>query len=554
VGQPGVSGFLYPQLPAYSGEKIRLFTDRSIYCVNEKICFTAEYSCTEKPDAFSWSDVLYVELIRWNGTRLAGMKLKLTDQATSANMEIPENILSGNYYLRAYTRWMRNYPATEFAYLRVKIVNPFRSETDEGPEENAVHAGSAMFNVRQRNLVNNIRCVTDKKEYKPGEKAEVELQINGTEPIDFNRYSISVVKDGAMDTTDNYVEAIPGFIEEKPKYIDYLPEIRGITISGEVDDKSTGLPLNDVDVSLSETQYGEYFSTYRTDERGRFVFSLPDMQMQHDFFIQAETPSEIHIDNGFYNEPVSLPYIAFGMSSSEADFAREVLVNQQITDRFNRNINLLSDSLHKETKPLVFYGSEKTVYVTDKYIELPDIKEFIYEIIMEATVSDDKEKTGVISMRRPDNGYYPPLILMDNIKVAGNEQLLKTSLSKIERVEVINADYVAGNSGYNGIMSFYSRNKDFAGLDLNKNSLFFSYDLFSETVPCYASDNIPSGKRMPDRRNLLYWNPDIRLSSDEKKTVSFYTSDCTGDYVVFARSKNYQGQEGVYGICHFSVK
>ncbi len=87
--------------------------------------------------------------------------------------------------------------------------------------------------------------------------------------------------------------------------IEYLPEIKGITISGEVIDKSTKLPQKDVFVSLSETQNGEYFSVYKTNERGRFVFSLPDMQGQHDFFIQAEMPSEIKIDNGFCNKPLN---------------------------------------------------------------------------------------------------------------------------------------------------------------------------------------------------------------------------------------------------------
>jgi hypothetical protein len=553
-GQPGASAVTHPKYPVDSGEKISLFTDRSIYCVKEKMYFTAEYSCIEELASLSWSTVLYVELIRWNGTRIAGSKLRLTGKTTSASLEIPGNIPSGNYYLRAYTRWMRNYPPGEYAYTGIKIVNPFRPDTDDGPADSETSAGINTLNFIQKSLVNGISCVTDKEEYKSGETAEIKIEINSKNPVDFDSYCISVTKAGITDTTDSFIESAQDFTGDLPAYIEYLPEIRGITISGQVADRSDGLPLKDVPVSLSETQSGDYYATYTTDERGRFVFSLPDMEKQHDFFVQTEIPSGINIDNGYCNRPVRLPYIAFDMNVDETDFVREVMVNQQITDKFKREKDLLKDSPQEKSSPLVFYGSKKSVYFTNKYIELPDVREFIFEIIPEASIISDKEKTSLISIRRPDNRYYPPLVFLDNIRVDGSEQLLKIPLSRIERVEVINTDYLVGNIQYYGILSFYSVNRDFAGLELNKNSLFFSYDLFSETLPGFEFSNTTADQNTPDRRNLLYWNPDIRLPAGEKASVSFNTSDCTGDYVVFIRSKNQPDQDGIYGKCPFTVR
>lgn len=552
-GQPGAPGLTYPTYPVNSGEKIRLFTDRSIYCVNEKMYFTAEYSCIEELESLSWSNVLYVELIRWNGARLAGMKLKLTYPSTSACVEIPGNIPSGNYYLRAYTRWMRNYPATEYAYTRVKIVNPFRPETDDGPSETTLPEELAIIKVTRGKQVNGINCVTDKKVYKPGEKVILDMQVDNINLVGMDRYCITVVKPGAIDTTYEYFEADTDLPANKLTFVDYLPEIRGITISGEVTDKSAKVPLKDVPVIISETQSGEYFAISTTDERGRFLFSLPDMQKQRDFFVQTEFPSDIHVDNGYCNRAIMLPYIAFGMNKDEMDLIREFMINQQITDRFRHVKEKISDSIQEKSMPLVFYGSKKVVYYTDEYIELPDIKEFIYEIIIEATIMNDNEKISHISMRRPDNAYCLPLLFMDNIRINDSERLLKTPLSRIERVEVINADYMVGSLKFNGIMSFYSRNKDFAGIELNRNSLFFTYDMFSDTLPGFSFNNTPPDERTPDRKNLLYWNPDIRLTSGVKTTISFFTSDCPGDYVVFVRSKNQADQGGIFGECYFSV-
>ncbi len=552
-GQTGQFGMKYSQLPAISGETIRLFTDRNIYCVKEKICFTAEYFCIDELDTLSWSNVLYVELIRWNGNMLARMKLKLVRPATSGSMEIPGNMPSGNYYLRAYTKWMRNYSAQDYAYLPVKIVNPFRSETDEGPAEKPTATESVTLNPGQKILINGISCTPGKNEYKPGEKAEVEIQINDTELINFDRYCITVVKVGAIDATiKSYGPGSASPAYNLP-YIEYLPEIRGITISGEVIDNSTKLPAKEAIVSLSETRHGEHFAVYRTNDRGRFVFSLPDMQGQHDFFIQAENPSEILIDHDFCSQPVKLPYIAFSLNKDETGFVKEMVINQQLSERYLSDKDTLTGSQHTKTEPLVFYGSRKSVYYTDKYIELPNIEEFVSEIIMGAIIINEKGKTSFIGMRRPDYAYYMPLILMDNIQVNNDERLLKTPLNRIERVEAINMNYVVGGKVYNGIMSFYSRNKDLAGLDLSRNSMFFTYELFSDTDPGYDFHNRPSDSRVPDRRNLLYWNPDIHLSPDEKTTISFFTSDCTGDYVIYIRGKNSLDDCEIYGKCYFSV-
>ena len=555
TAQPGITT---SKTPAVSGETIRLFTDRNIYCVNEKIYFTTEYSSANELDSLTWSNVLYVELIRWNGNKLAQMKLMLTRPGTSGVINIPGNILSGNYYLRAYTKWMRNFSAGDYAYLLVKIVNPFRPETDEGPSEISAPAATAELSPIQKTLINGVRCTPGKNEYKQREKAEVEFQINDRKFFDINRYYISVAKAGAFDTTVHSFKPESTSEESDLAYFEYLPEIRGITISGKIIDKSTKLSQKDIYVSLSEPKHGEYFSIYKTNDKGRFVFSLPYMQGPHDFFIQSEYPgllsSEILIDNGFCNKPVKLPYIAFELNEEEMHFIKDLAIDLQLSERFLLNKDTLSDSQHAKKEPLAFYGSKKVVYFTEKYIELPNIEEFISELIVEATIIKEKGKSPMISMKRIDLSNCPPLIFLDNVQVNNDDKLLKIPLNRIEKVEVINMNYVVAGMKYYGIISVYSKNKNFAGLDLNKNSMFFTYELFSDKNQVYNYSKSPDNIRIPDRRNLLYWNPDIQLSADKKIKISFYTSDSKGDYVVYIRGKNSKNDREIYGKCYFSVK
>jgi len=219
-----------------SGENIRLFTDRSTYCVNEKIYFAAEYSCISELNSLSWSNVMYVELIKWNGIQLARMKLRLDKPGLSGSLEIPGNILSGNYYLRAYTKWMRNFSVTGYAYLPVRIVNPFRSETDDDPKELSV---PETRNVLQKNVIANVICSMNKTEFMPGEKAEVILNLNNRELIASDNYCISVAKVGAIDTTFKLFKPDISSQTNEITDIEYLPEIRGISISGKVVDKTS---------------------------------------------------------------------------------------------------------------------------------------------------------------------------------------------------------------------------------------------------------------------------------------------------------------------------
>jgi hypothetical protein len=546
----------YSPASAAPGETIKLFTDRNIYCVQEKIYFTAGYSCIKEFDSLSWSNVLYVELIKWNGVRLIQMKLRLTNDGTSGNILIPDMLLSGNYYLRAYTKWMRNFSAYEYAYIPVKIVNPFRSEIDEGPSEISDSAHKAADEQEGRTMVKSITCTPEKKEYSQREKAVVEIQLNRGDPK-VSRYCVSVARVPAVDTTMKHRKPEPLSPGNNLSYIKYLPEIRGITITGNVIDKTANKSPKDLLVSLSETTNGEYFSVYHTIDSGSFVFSLPDMQGLHDFFIQTENTSsktyEITIDDGFCNQPVKLPYVAFSLDEHELDYSKELLINHQLSERFRSNNDLLSTSKYADSKAPVFYGSRKASYYTEKYIELPNIEEFINEIITEATIMDEKGKSSFISLRRKDMLFHAPLILLDNVMIDNDERLLKIPLNRINHVEVINMDYAVTGIKYDGIISIYSRNKDFAGLELNKNSMFFTNELFSYTEPGFDFGKGSDDSRIPDRRNLLYWNPDIRLSTDRETNISFYTSDIKGDYVVYIRGINIKDDSEIYGTCYFSV-
>ena len=121
-------------------EQVFLFADRSIYAVDETIYFVADHRVSGPIGELPWSSVLYVELITSNGEALAQGKYGLSGGRAEGSLHIPVGAVTGDYFLKSYTRWMRNQGPGSFSYTPLKIINPYRSEvavqndTDRTPD------------------------------------------------------------------------------------------------------------------------------------------------------------------------------------------------------------------------------------------------------------------------------------------------------------------------------------------------------------------------------------------------------------------------------------
>lgn len=285
-----------------------------------------------------------------------------------------------------------------------------------------------------------------------------------------------------------------------------------------------------------------------------FYFTLPAFYGSYDFYIDALTDNaekaEILIDNDYCNRSIQLEYIPFALDESEKNLARDLVVNMQLA-------NMYSDSTFSgiaDSTKLPFYGSPILVYETKEYIKLPNLEEFFFEIVQEVRVVHDKKLSYLKLFGHSPFRNLDPLILIDNIPVINGSDFLKVPLNRIDRVEVIDRLYIAANKKFYGVISISTKNKDFAGIELNDNSLFFSYSLFSNGsyyVPDYSSNK---NTRVADRRNLLFWTPNIKLKPDQPEKLSFYSSDSKGEYIVYIRKTADDGKPQIYGTCRFMVE
>jgi len=537
--------------PKYSGEEIFLETDRQFYCIDERIYFEARYTFNHPIDDVHWSNVIYVELIKWNGDKIKQAKFKLSENSASGYLTIPETLLSGNYYIRAYTKWMRNFPVEDYNYKLVKVINPFENNIDQGPIQETEKVFNQLIPTKGDSFT-GIECFTDKTTYKQREKVDLTVGLNNPGD-DYTNFCVSVAKAAYIDTNKYFIQ-IPDSITSRVNSLEYLPEIRGISISGKILNANSKVSTENTTLHLSTPQNWKCFTTFHTKDKGLFYFTLPDFYGQYDFYIDAALENgesaEILVDNDYCNRRINLTYVPFSLDIIEKKIALEMVVNMQLSNMYNEE-----SQVHiPETGQLPFYGKPTQVYYTKEYITLPNLEEFFYELVNEVRTIREEEQTYLKILRYSQYQNLKSLILLDNIPVLSLDEFLKIPLELIEKVEIFNNPYMVSGSMYSGIICVSTKKKDFAGIKLNKNSQFFSFNLLSEgnfNMPDYGSKTT---NRITHRNNLLFWDPDIEMNQNNPETLSFYTSDSKGEYIIYIRSINTSGKPQLYGTCKIVVE
>ncbi|RWY46004.1 hypothetical protein [Mucilaginibacter gilvus] len=108
-------------------EKIFVHTDKSTYLAGEIVWF--KIYCVDgafnKP--LTLSKVVYVDILDNAQVSVMQAKIAMADGMGSGSLVIPPSVANGNYKLRAYTNWMKNFGPEGFFEKKITIVNSLRS-------------------------------------------------------------------------------------------------------------------------------------------------------------------------------------------------------------------------------------------------------------------------------------------------------------------------------------------------------------------------------------------------------------------------------------------
>lgn len=502
-------------------EKVILNTDRSIYITGESIAFSAIALSNQK----LLSQILYIELITPNGKQMNGAKYKIEQSRCFGTFNIPENLYSGNYYVRAYTKFMRNNGPSSYDYQLIKIINPYRKDL---LNEN-LETDSSQFKITPLNKPTNAFLIEIEKDTF-GLREKIDVKISQTSLKYFQNIMISVVP--AATTTINSIQSTVN-TESSGQF---FPETRGVSLSGLLKDNSTNEPLirKKINLTIMHSKNNIFYSTF-SDNNGVFYFAFPDYKGDRDIFISPEkipdANHELLINNDFCTNKITLPNPTFVLSEKEQKSVYKLAINNKVNKNFfNDTLDGTQSGKTDSKDTLPFYGLPTNTLKINDYIALPTLKDYLTEISFPVKI---KEKKGLkIIGDHAELNLYDPLIMVDLLPVYNIEHILEISPQRIDRIEVVTTPYVKGDIIYGGIINFISVNNDLGCIKLPKSGMFLNYLFLENKKTTNTIYKTPESDIIPDTRNTLYWNPDLNLDLILQAKISFYTGDTDENYII----------------------
>jgi hypothetical protein len=137
-------------------EKLFVHTDKAFYLAGEMIWFSIFDVDGEFNRLLDVSRVAYVEILSADQRPILQAKVSLLQGRGDGSFYLPPTVSSGNYILRAYTSWMKNFSADYYFHQTLSIVNSFHKLV----RRVAADSGSAFdvqFFPEGGNLVEGIR-------------------------------------------------------------------------------------------------------------------------------------------------------------------------------------------------------------------------------------------------------------------------------------------------------------------------------------------------------------------------------------------------------------
>lgn len=339
----------------------------------------------------------------------------------------------------------------------------------------------------------------------------------------------------------------------------YLPEYNGQLVEGQLTDPQTGKPVPGVLTYLSAPGKPTRLYVSRSDTAGRVYFELRDFWGANTLLAQtnpADSLNKLTIRSPYapVSGPLPLPEPAVGASQQETLLSRSVAMQVQQTywgDRLLRYQQPVVDSLP-------FYVRPSESYPLDAYTRFPRMEEVLREYVRGVLPRKKQGHFQLHVVNLPFNELFTSnsLVLMDGVPVFDMDKVVEFSPLKVQQIDVVSNNYGMGPAMFNGIVSFMTYKGDLSGFPLPANVVKLDYDGLQRQREFYAPRYETTRQlenRLPDKRTLLYWNPNLTVDTNGNARTDFFTSDQPGTYLIEVNGLSTDGAAG-YQRAVFTVQ
>ena len=135
-------------------EKLFIHSDKELYVAGDILWFKIYYVEGTKLEPLNLSKLAYVEVINSNNEPVQQGKIALEKGTGVGSFYLPAALPTGNYTLRAYTNWMKNFDVSLFFEKKITIINTLKAPDASSAKDSSVVV--ADFFPEGGNLVNGL--------------------------------------------------------------------------------------------------------------------------------------------------------------------------------------------------------------------------------------------------------------------------------------------------------------------------------------------------------------------------------------------------------------
>jgi len=503
----------------YPAEHSNILSDRAFFVSGEEIQFSGNITIDSVENILS--SIVYIELIDPLGNKINQQKYYLNGgNSFEGRIIIPESTISGYYFLRAYTNWMKNAGSDSFDQLMLKIVNPFILDLQSLPD-------SLRLEKEAYAPYNDLRGVSLNTVYHEQEAINMNLKDIDVEDVDL--IQVSVVPEGSQQFPETTIKPSVNYIDS----VKYFPETRGLSLNGSVllNGEKSAYHLVNLNV-IGEKDFLSVFA----DSLGKFHFPLPKKYGIQELMIGAQEKAgdiQVLVDNDYESGSYSGKVFDFVLSKTEEKLALQLAKQYQINKWYYDSIS--EESKKKNSIP--FYRNPFKTIDFDYYILLDSVSQYFTDISSYVLV---KKKHGhrYLQIMGEESGFmvHEPLLLVDWIPINNAERIFAMNPANIKKIEVVNKMYYHGNKTYGGIIHVRTREGNMADLKFPESNIYLNFQFPEQKI---MDENL---LQFPGTAfNKIY-------SKDEISPISIPSPKLPGRYILMIQSLDKDGNKQRFAL------
>ncbi|OON69606.1 hypothetical protein B0919_06615 [Hymenobacter sp. CRA2] len=331
----------------------------------------------------------------------------------------------------------------------------------------------------------------------------------------------------------------------------YVPEFNGHLVQGRVFNKHTNQPAAQIPAYLAAPGVPVRMYSSLSDANGAVHFEVRDLYGPKNLVLQTNTRQD-----SIYRFEIHNPFSAVFVPRPAPGLALPELYRPELTQRhlqmqaqnayFRKPLSAFAQPLADSVS---LYGKASELYRLDDYTRFKVMEEVMREYVPGVQVRLRKDGFHFMVVDKVSGAYFDddPMVLLDGVPFFDINRVMKMDPLKIKTLEVMDGRFMQAGLMYSGIVSYTTYKGDLAGYRPDARALVQEYEGLQWErefySPRYATAQ-QQQSRLPDLRNLLYWNPQVLTSSASGQQLEFYTSDEAGKYVVVVQGLADSGLAG----------